>query len=259
VKRKPAGHSTDPVAAGEQQARSSRRFAGRAVLVFGIALLAAVLFVTVLLLVASSSTWLLDLDRGSSTDLHRYAVAHRGFTSAMRTLSTIGSSIAWWLIMLVLVGWLLWRRLRRLAAFVAVTELGSTLLNNLIKLAVNRSRPHLSDPVAVAAGKSFPSGHAQSAIVGYGVLIAVFLPVLGRRWRPVALVLAGLMVALIGFSRIALGVHYLSDVIGAYLIGTVWLLGMASAFRTWRREEGKPTSGELLGESAESSAPEDSQ
>ena len=43
-----------------------------------------------------------------------------------------------------------------------------------------------------------------------------------------------------GFARIALGVHYLSDVIGAVLIGTVWLIGMVSAFQTWRREEGKP-------------------
>lgn len=228
----------DRAMVGDRQARSSRRFAGRAVLVFGIALLAAVLFVAVLVLVASSSTALLDVDRGAANDLHRYAVAHPLFTSAMRTLSNLGSTLAWLLIMLVALGWLLWRRLRRLAAFVAVTALGNSLLNNLIKLAVDRSRPHLSDPVAVAAGKSFPSGHAQSAIVGYGVLIAVFLPVLARRWRPVAVALAGLMVALIGFSRIALGVHYLSDVIGAYLIGTVWLLGMASAFRTWRREAG---------------------
>jgi undecaprenyl-diphosphatase len=225
----------------EQHATAGRRFAGRAVLVFGIAFGAAVLFVVVLLLVASSSTALLDVDRGTATDLHRYAIEHRAFTSAMRALSNFGSTPVWLLVTVLVAGWLLWRRLRRLAAFVVVTVLGSSALNNLVKVAVDRSRPHLSDPVAVAAGKSFPSGHAQAAIVGYGVLVAVFLPIISRRWRPVVLAVAGLMVALIGFSRIALGVHYLSDVIGAYLIGTVWLLGMASAFRTWRREEGKPT------------------
>jgi undecaprenyl-diphosphatase len=127
-----------------------------------------------------------------------------------------------------------------LAIFVAVTAVGSSLLNNVVKLSVHRARPHLSDPVAVAAGKSFPSGHAQAAIVGYGILLAVFLPVIGRRWRPLAIAVAALLVLLIGFSRIALGVHYLSDVIGAYLIGTVWLIGMVTAFRTWRRELGKP-------------------
>jgi undecaprenyl-diphosphatase len=123
---------------------------------------------------------------------------------------------------------------------VVVTVVGSSLLNNVVKLAVHRARPHLSDPVAVAAGKSFPSGHSQAAIVGYGVLVAVFLPIIPRRWRPVAVIVATLLTLLIGFSRISLGVHYLSDVIGAYLIGTVWLIGMISAFRTWRREEGKP-------------------
>ena len=148
--------------------------------------------------------------------------------------------MVWFLVMALVAGWLLWRRLRRLAIFVVVTVVGSSLLNNLVKLAVNRARPHLSDPVAVASGKSFPSGHAQAAIVGFGVLLAVFLPIIARRWRPAAVTAAAVLTLLIGFSRISLGVHYLSDVIGAYLIGTVWLIGMISAFRTWRREDGKP-------------------
>ena len=55
-------------------------------------------------------------------------------------------------------------------------------------------------------------------------------------------------------NPIALGVHYLSDVIGGYLIGLVWLLGMISAFRAWRRDEGKAVAD--LGEGLE---PESSQ
>lgn len=224
----------------EQEQAGRRRFAGRAVLVFGIALAAAALFVAVLLLVTSSSPGLLRLDRATATDLHRYALRHPGFTTTMRLLSDSGKTVVWFTVMALVAGWLAWRRLRRLALFVLVTVLGSSLLNNLVKLVVNRARPHLSDPVAVAAGKSFPSGHSQAAIVGYGVLLAVFLPIIPRRWRPVAAAAGAVMALLIGFSRIALGVHYLSDVIGAFLIGTVWLIGMASAFRTWRREEGKP-------------------
>jgi undecaprenyl-diphosphatase len=224
----------------ERENAGRRRFAGRALLVFLIAFAAAVLFLTVLLLVTSSSDALLRVDRGTATDLHRYALAHRGFTSTMRWLSNSGKTVVWFVIMAAVAGWLLWRRLRRLAIFVVVTAVGSSVLNNLVKLVVHRARPHLSDPVAIASGKSFPSGHAQAAIVGYGVLLAVFLPIIGRRWRPVAVIVATVLVLAIGFSRIALGVHYLSDVIGAYLIGTVWLIGMISAFRTWRREEGKP-------------------
>lgn len=224
----------------EQEQAGRRRFAGRAVLVFGIALAAAALFVGVLLLVTSSSPGLLRLDRATASDLHRFALRHPTFTTTMRALSDSGKTVVWFVVMALVAGWLFWRRLRRLALFVVVTVLGSSLLNNLVKLVVNRARPHLSDPVAVAAGKSFPSGHSQAAIVGYGVLLAVFLPIIPRRWRPLAVIGGALMALLIGFSRIALGVHYLSDVIGAFLIGTVWLIGMATAFRTWRREEGQP-------------------
>jgi undecaprenyl-diphosphatase len=228
---------TAPTDAQENAGR--RRFAGRAVLVFGIAFVAAALFLAVLLLVTSSSQTLLRLDRATANDLHSYALAHPGFTSVMRWLSNSGKTVVWFLVMALVAGWLLRLGLRRLAIFVGVAVVGSSLLNNAIKLAVNRTRPHLSDPVAVAAGKSFPSGHAQAAIVGYGVLLAVFLPIIPRRWRPVAVTVAAALALLIGFSRISLGVHYLSDVIGAYLIGTVWLIGMISAFRTWRREDGR--------------------
>jgi membrane-associated phospholipid phosphatase len=236
-----AGRGPDATApTDERENAGRRRFAGRTVLVFGIALITAALFVTLLLLVRASSPEVLRLDRATASDLHRYALTHHKFTSLMRWVSNSGKTVVWFVVMALVAGWLLRRRLRRLAIFVVVTVLGSSLLNNAVKLVVHRARPHLNDPVAVAAGKSFPSGHSQAAIVGYGVLLAVFLPIIPRRWRPVAVTVAAALALLIGFSRIALGVHYLSDVIGAYLIGTVWLIGMISAFRTWRREEGKP-------------------
>ena len=94
--------------------------------------------------------------------------------------------------------------------------------------------------MAIAGGKSFPSGHAQAAIVGYGILLLVFLPVIARRARPWVTAVAASLVLLIGFSRIALGVHYFSDVIGGYLIGGAWLFAMTAAFSAWRMEEGKP-------------------
>lgn len=198
------------------------------------ALVASGLFVLLALLVGSSASWLLRVDHAVADRLHRFALAHRGFSSAMRIVSDCGSSAAWWIVLVPVFGWLVYRRLPRLAVFVAVTALGSSLLNRLIKWLVGRPRPQLPDPVAVAAGKSFPSGHSQAAIVCYGVLLVVFLPAVAPRLRPWLVALAGLLVALIGFSRIALGVHYLSDVIGAYLIGTVWLIAMVAAFGAGR-------------------------
>jgi undecaprenyl-diphosphatase len=103
---------------------------------------------------------------------------------------------------------------------------------------VNRARPSLEDPVAQAAGLSFPSGHAQAAVVSYAVLLIVCAPMLRRGRRRIAVAAAALMVLAIGFSRIALGVHYPSDVLGGYVLGTAWVLAMTAAFGAWRRERG---------------------
>ena len=137
-----------------------------------------------------------------------------------------------------LFGWLLYRRRVRLAAFVAVTALGSGVLNHLVKSAVDRARPHLSDPVAMAAGKSFPSGHAQAATVGCGILLVIFLPMVGRRHRIWLWVAAGVVVTAVAFSRVALGVHFVSDVIGGVILGAAWVLAMAAAFDAWPTQNG---------------------
>jgi membrane-associated phospholipid phosphatase len=216
------------------------RFGARSMLAFAAVFIAAVPFAIVVALVTTSSRTLLHVDRNVADGLHRFAGEHAGFAGAMRTISDAGSPTAWWIVLTPVFGWLLYRRLPRLAVFVAVTAIGSSLLNRAIKLTVDRARPHLVDPVATAAGKSFPSGHTQSALVGCGILVLVFLPVIHRRARPWLLVAATFVVLLIGFSRIALGVHYFSDVIGAILIGLAWLLAMTAAFSVWRREERKP-------------------
>jgi membrane-associated phospholipid phosphatase len=215
------------------------RFGRRALLSFVIVFASAVAFAVLLLLVKSKSADLLHFDNTVADELHEYVRSHRTFTQAMRLVSDLGTSLAWWIILTPVIAWLAYRRLPRLAAFVLVAAVGSSLLNNAIKLAVNRARPHLADPVAIVGGKSFPSGHAQAAIVGYGILLLVFLPVISRRARPCVMAVAATLVLLIGFSRIALGVHYFSDVVGGYLIGGAWLFAMTAAFSAWRIEEGK--------------------
>jgi len=229
------------VTATPRPVRTARaRFGVRTTLAFIAIFVAAVPFAILVTLVRTASPKLSHLDRDVANSLHRFAVAHSGFTTAMKTVSAVGSPLGWWIVLTPVFAWLLYRRLPRLAAFVAVSTLGSSLLNRAIKLTVDRARPHLSDPIANAAGKSFPSGHTQSAIVGCGVLVLVFLPVVRRRVRPWLVVAGVVIVLLIGFSRVALGVHYFSDVVGAILIGLAWLLAMTAAFSAWRREERRP-------------------
>jgi membrane-associated phospholipid phosphatase len=234
----PEGQANYP--AGPVSTPAPVRFGRRALLSFTTVLVTAVAFAILLMLVKSKSSGVLRIDNSVADELHEFVRTHRTFTSAMRFASNLGSTLAWWIILLPVIGWLGYRRLPRLAAFVAVTAIGSSLLNNTIKLAVDRARPHLADPVASASGMSFPSGHAQAAIVGYGILILIFLPAISRRMRPWAVAIASLVVLLIGFSRIALGVHYFSDVIGGFLVGGAWLFAMTVAFSAWRTDEGKP-------------------
>jgi membrane-associated phospholipid phosphatase len=225
--------SADPKAA-------EARFGVRGILAFVAVFLAAVPFGLVVLLLREKAGWLRHSDLAAAADLHSYDEAHPVFVTTMKDITNTGSSLVW-IVVLTLIGlWLLYRRLYRLAAFLTVTAIGSSLLNEAIKAAVGRTRPVLVNPIATATGKSFPSGHTQAAIVGYGILLLVFLPVVARRWRPLLIAVAALMVLLVGFSRIALGVHYLSDVVGALIIGSAWLLAMTAAFSAWRRERHMP-------------------
>jgi membrane-associated phospholipid phosphatase len=225
---------------GHGKAVRGARFGARAVLAAVALVLVAVPFGLLLFFVQDRWPPLLQVDVAGRDGLHGFAVSHFGFVTVMETLSTIGS---WWVYLLVfavIAGWLLWRRLPRLALFVAVTVGMSPLLNELVKLAVHRSRPVVADPIVHANGASFPSGHAQAAMVGYTVLLLVFLPVL-RGWaRPAAVGAAVLMVAAIGFSRVALGVHFVSDVLAGYVLGAAWVALMIAVFNLWRRESGRP-------------------
>lgn len=197
-------------------------------------ILVAVPFALLLALVQARWVPLHDADLDAAFDLHGYAVTHSAFVTAMRTLSIIGSYRVWTPVLTALAVWLFWRRQPRLALFVAVTAIGSSLINNLVKRLVDRARPILPQPVSVAHGFGFPSGHAQSAVVGYGILLVIFLPMVHGTARVVAVCGAVLMIAAIGFSRIALGVHYLSDVLAGYVLGAAWLAAMIAAFDVGR-------------------------
>lgn len=138
--------------------------------------------------------------------------------------------------------WILRRGGRKLAIFLAVTCLGGGVVDTIVKVAVGRPRPQVDEPILEAFGKSFPSGHSMQAVVCYGALLLVLLPLLAGRARTAAIAGTVTLALLIGFSRLTLGVHYVSDVLGGYALGAAWLTASVAAFEIWREERGlRPT------------------
>ncbi len=214
------------VATGRDWQRSVGFFATVAVL--------TVPFLLLLLLVEDKWGPLSEADQGARDALHLYALDHAGFVAVMRTLSDSGSALAWQIVTVVVAGFMLVRRLWRLAAFTVVTVAGSSLLNTAVKALVHRDRPLVDQPLVNEPGASFPSGHSQAAVVGYGVLLLLVLPALTHTWRRVVCAVALLMVLGIGFSRVALAAHFVSDVLAGFTLGAVWLGLMTAVFRPWR-------------------------
>ena len=125
------------------------------------------------------------------------------------------------------------------AIFLAVTCIGGGIVDTIVKVGVGRPRPEVEEPIIEAFGKSFPSGHSMQAVVCYGALLLVFLPLLNGRVRTLAIAAYVVLFLAIGFSRLSLGVHFISDVLGGYVLGAAWLAGSVAVFEIWREERGK--------------------
>jgi undecaprenyl-diphosphatase len=107
---------------------------------------------------------------------------------------------------------------------------GVQLLVYGLKHLVGRPRPAAALAVSPATGFSFPSGHSTSSFVAFTVLTWLTMAVMTRRVARVLLwLLAGLLILGVGFSRMYLGVHYLTDVLGAWTLGAAWLVALLTS------------------------------
>jgi len=145
-----------------------------------------------------------------------------GLVTAFELVTLAGNAVVLSALMLS-VGVVLWRRGRANdAALLVVAFVGAEVLNGALKLAFHRPRPELA--FLHLDTYSFPSGHSTAATVAYGALAFLLWPAARTARRRVALVAAAVcLVALVGFSRLYLGVHYLSDVLGGFALGATWL------------------------------------
>jgi undecaprenyl-diphosphatase len=184
-------------------------------------LLVAAAVLTVLVVVRFGPMHLLDRD--VALRLNHY-ISHRRLQLVVwKTITTIGGPSTW-RVLGALAAILLWyRRRRRDALLVAAALAGGAALSGALKVLIGRPRPTVPNPVDHAAGGSYPSGHALTSFVAIGLIVILTWHLLTRAKRCLVILAATGGLAAVAFSRLILGVHYLSDVIGAWLIAATWL------------------------------------
>lgn len=176
---------------------------------------------------------LLDLDQATT----RRAQTWHALVGPAKVLTHLGDPLLVTLASVAIVLVLLRLGHRRLALYVLVCRVGAMALSTTIKAATDRARPVFADPVTTAYGSSFPSGHALGAAAFWASSAIVLLSLLRWRWVLIPAVALPLVVA---FTRVELGVHYLSDVVAGLLIGFGWVAVSTTLFVLWTEEEGHP-------------------
>jgi membrane-associated phospholipid phosphatase len=127
------------------------------------------------------------------------------------------------------------RRKYALAIGFVLAIVGNGLLNNTFKHVFERVRPVHDQSIATASGWSFPSGHSSGSLVTYGIIAYVLVRVLPEGWRLPTVIAATVIAFATASSRVFLRVHFASDVLAGFALGTVWLAACILSIELTRR------------------------
>jgi membrane-associated phospholipid phosphatase len=153
--------------------------------------------------------------------LHQWA--NPVLDTIMLSITRLGDPEFVVVIVAVSFGWLLWQQQRLKAGILIIVCCGTLLLNQGMKLAFARPRPLLWQRLIEETSYGFPSGHALGSLVLYGFMAYVLADRYPQYSRSIYSISVGL-IALIGFSRLYLGVHYPTDILAGYAVGFLWLI-----------------------------------
>lgn len=217
------------------QERTGARVArGRPVRVTVASVTAVALTVVFVALLVVAARPLNPLDERVTRELFEYTVADPGVTWLLVVWTELLGPWTWRVVVLVLAVWL-WRRERRgVALWAAATIVVGGLIGWLLKVIVDRERPVLPDPVAFAPGDAFPSGHALNVTLGAGILLLLAMPQLSAGGRAAAWAGAVFLIVSVAYTRVALGVHWVSDVLGGIVLGVALLAVSVAVFESRR-------------------------
>ncbi|MEV6765757.1 phosphatase PAP2 family protein [Streptomyces sp. NPDC051105] len=193
-----------------------------------------------LLLALVAGEWppLVALDEDIADATHRWAVADHGTTHVLRILTDwVWDPLTMRLVCAGVAVWLVWRHSAwRTALWLTLTCALGTVAQQSLKAAVGRPRPQWSDPVDSAHYTAFPSGHTMTATVVCGLLLWLLHRCgTGRALWRTALIAAGISVVGVGLTRVWLGVHWPSDVLGGWLLGAL-VVALAVVAYEWERD-----------------------
>jgi undecaprenyl-diphosphatase len=204
----------------------------------GIGLLAALIVTVLFAILANEVRDGETQDFDDAVRMTVYGVASPRATKVLHVVTQLGSPLFLLPVTIVCALTFLHRRRIRGAILLTATMLGVTLLNQILKSIFQRPRPLPFFGLTMPASYSFPSGHSLAAFCFYGALAALVTARLrSRLLRVLVWASAVVIIVAVGFSRLYLGVHYLSDIVGGYATGFVWVLTVASADRVFRRAD----------------------
>lgn len=147
------------------------------------------------------------------------------FVTVLHALTEFGSGQWIGIVLFTLILFFAWKRSWPSLVTLIIAVPGGMLLNEWLKLAVHRQRPFVAGPFVDWSGYSFASGHTIAATLLYGQLLLFLLPLLKTRHSRVLCIFSAVsLVFVVGFSRIALGAHFLTDVLAAMIFGIIWLM-----------------------------------
>jgi membrane-associated phospholipid phosphatase len=179
------------------------------------------------------------IDHGAASWFHAH-LTHK-FVAVLRAITEFGSSEWIGIVLAIAVVLFIFRRWWLSLATLIVAVPGGMMLNELVKVLVHRHRPFVDGWFVDWSGYSFASGHTIGATLLYGqIALFVFPLIKGRRNRVLLFVAAIFVVAMVGFSRIALGAHYFTDVLAGMFFGMAWLTICLFAARPLRRVVVRP-------------------
>ncbi|MFI2610341.1 phosphatase PAP2 family protein [Kitasatospora sp. NPDC018619] len=199
-----------------------------------LALGCAALFGLLAALVTGQWRPLVHFDQEWIGDLHAAGREHRIWTAAVQTLSDIGGPVTMRTLLGIAAGWLWLIGARVLAGWVAAQALVGWGAQWALKLAFGRHRPSFPDPLSHAVGAPFPSGHAMASAITCAVLVGLLWYRVRRRGRTAACTVAAAAVLTVGWTRVALGVHWPSDVLAGWLAAGAVLGTVTAVIQLWR-------------------------